>query len=115
MDEINVLTSFNPLDALESISKIYNSKQLAKVELLKLQAQIVSFDQWLSKQMKENRERRSDLLIYTESYRKQIERIIDKIIEDPEITVLYKAIFEGLLKANNELALRISEIKIQSK
>ena len=47
MDEIGIVTSFNPLDALESISKIYNTRQLSKVEILKIQAQAKSFNRWL--------------------------------------------------------------------
>lgn len=30
MDEIGIVASFNPLDALESISKIYSASQLSK-------------------------------------------------------------------------------------
>ncbi len=115
MDEIGIVTSFNPLDALESISKIYNARQLSKVEILKIQAQTKSFNKWLLEQRNENKERRADILTYTESYRKQIERIIDMILQNPETTSLYKDFFESLLKANNELALRMSEIRIKSK
>ncbi len=115
MDEIGIVSSFNPLDALESISKIYNAKQLSKVEILKIQAQTKSFNKWLLEQRNENKEVRENIIVYIESYRKQIEHIIDMILENPETTILYKDFFESLLKANNELALRMSEIRIKSK
>jgi len=110
MDEIGIVTSFNPLDALESISKIYNTRQLSKVEILKIQAQAKNFNNWLLEQRKENKEVRADIITSLESYRKQIERIIDMILHNPETSLLYKDFFEPLLKANNELALRLSEI-----
>lgn len=115
MDEIGMVASFNPLDALESISKIYNVRQLAKVEILKIQDQTKNFNKWLLEQRMENKEVRADIIIYIESYRKQIERIIDMVLQNPEIAGLYKDFFESLLKANNELALRMSEIRIKSK
>lgn len=115
MDEIGIVTSFNPLDALESISKIYNTRQLSKVEILKIQAQAKNFNNWLLEQRKENKEVRADIITSLESYRKQIERIIDMILHNPETSLLYKDFFEPLLKANNELALRLSEIRIKSK
>lgn len=115
MDEIGVITSFNPLDALESISKIYNTRQLSKVEILKIQAQANNFNNWLLVQRNENKEVRADIITSIESYRKQIERIIDMILQNPETSILYKDFFEPLLKANNELALRVSEIRIKSK
>ncbi len=115
MDEIGIVTSFNPLDALESISKIYNTRQLSKVEILKIQAQAKSFNRWLLEQRNENKEIRTDILVSIESYRRQIERIIDMILQTPETSSLYKDFFESLLKANNELALRMSEIRIKSK
>ena len=115
MDEIGVITSFNPLDALESISKIYNTRQLSKVEILKIQAQANNFNNWLLVQRNENKEVRADIITSIESYRKQIERIIDIILQNPETSILYKDFFEPLLKANNELALRVSEIRIKSK
>ena len=37
------------------------------------------------------------------------------ILQTPETASLYKDFFEPLLKANNELALRMSEIRIKSK
>ena len=70
MDEIGIVTSFNPLDALESISKIYNTRQLSKVEILKIQAQAKSFNRWLLEQRNENKEIRTDILASIESYRK---------------------------------------------
>lgn len=115
MDEIGIVTSFNPLDALESISKIYNTRQLSKVEILKIQAQAKNFNNWLLEQRNENKEVRADIITSIESYRKQIERIIDMILQNPETSILYKDFFEPLLKANNELALRMSEIRIKSK
>lgn len=115
MDEIGIITSFNPLDALESISKIYNTRQLSKVEILKIQAQANNFNNWLLVQRNENKEVRADIITSIESYRKQIERIIDIILQNPETSILYKDFFEPLLKANNELALRVSEIRIKSK
>ena len=115
MNEIEIVTSFNPLDALESISKIYSTFQLSKVEILKIQAQTKSFNKWLLEQRSENKEVRADIITYIEGYRKQIERIIDMILQNPETTSLYKDFFESLLKANNELTLRMSEIRIKSK
>ena len=115
MDEIEILTSFNPLDALESISKIYNTRQLSKIEILKIQAQAKSFNTWLLEQRNENKERRAQMIPYIESYRQQIERIINMILQYPETANLYKDFFEPLLKANNELALQMSEIQIKSK
>ncbi len=115
MDEIGIITSFNPLDALESISKIYNTRQLAKVDILKIQAQARSFNKWLLEQRNENKEMRAEIIKKAESYSKQIERIIDMILLSPETTILYKDFFESLLKANNELVLRMSEIRIKSK
>lgn len=112
MEEIGIVTSFNPLDALESISKIYNTKQLSKVEILKIQAQTKSFNNWLLEQRNENKDVRADIITYIESYRRQIERIIDMVLQNPETTILYKDFFESMLKANNELALRMSEIRI---
>lgn len=112
MEEIGIVTSFNPLDALESISKIYNTKQLSKVEILKIQAQTKSFNNWLLEQRNENKDVRADIITYIESYRKQIERIIDMVLQNPETTILYKDFFESMLKANNELALRMSGIRI---
>lgn len=115
MDEIGIVSAFNPLDALESISKIYSTKQLSKVEILKIQAEAKSFNQWILEQREENKEVREDIIRYIESYRIQIERIIDIILLNPEMASLYKDFFESLLKANNELALRVSEIRIKSK
>lgn len=115
MDEIGIVTSFNPLDALESISKIYNARQLSKVEILKIQAQTKSFNKWLLEQRIENKETRAALITNTESYRKEIERFIDIIIQNPETTSLYKDFVQFLINANNELALRISEIRIKSR
>ena len=69
----------------------------------------------IKRQRNENKEIRTDILASIESYRKQIERIIDMILQTPETASLYKDFFEPLLKANNELALRMSEIRIKSK
>lgn len=115
MDEIGIVASFNPLDALESISKIYSASQLSKVEILRIQTQARCFNQWLLEQKIENKERRARLIADIEYYRKQIERIIDIILQNPEEASIYKEYFEPLLKANNELALRASEIRITSK
>lgn len=115
MEEIGIVSSFNPLDALESISNIYNARQLAKVEILKIQAQSKNFNKWILEQRYENKEVRAEIITTIESYRKHLERIIDMILQDPETTSSYKDFFEALLKANNELALRISEIRIKSK
>lgn len=115
MDEIEIITSFNPLDALENISKIYNAKQLSKVEILRIQAQTKSFNNWLLEQKNENREVRADIITLIESYRKRIEGIIDMILQNPEMANSFKDYFEPLLKANNELALHMSEIRIKSK
>ena len=115
MDEVGIVSSFNLLDALESISKIYNARQLSKIEILKIQAQTESFNKWLLEQRNENKELRADIIKDIESYRKHIERIMDMIIQNPETTILYKDYFESLLKVNNELALRMSEIRIKSK
>lgn len=113
MDEIGIVTSFNPLDALESISKIYNTKQLSKVEILKIQAQTESFGMWISEQRSENKETREKIIKYIESYRNNIERIIDMILQEPEKTSLYKDYLELLLKSNNELTIHMSEIRIK--
>lgn len=115
MEELGIISSFNPLDALESLSKIYNARQLSKVEILKIQAQTQSFNKWILEQRNENKEVRAELIITIESYRKHLERIIDVILQNPEMTSSYKDFFEILLKSNNELALRISETRIKSK
>lgn len=96
MDEIGIVTSFNPLDALESISKIYNTKQLSRVEILKIQAQTESFRMWISEQRSENKEKREEMIKCIESYRNNIERIIDMILQEPEKTSLYKDYLELL-------------------
>lgn len=53
--QIGNFTLFNPLDALESISKIYNATQLSKVEILKIQSQTKSFNKRLIEQRNKNK------------------------------------------------------------
>ena len=48
-----------------------------------------------------------------ETHRVQICRIIDKILEDPELVSVYKDVIDSLLQANDALALRISEMRIK--
>lgn len=115
MEELEIISSFNPLDALESISKIYNTKQLSKVEVLKIQAQSRNFDRWISEQRNENKEKRNDIIKIIEDYRKHIERIMEMIIQNPDSADVFKDYFEILIKTNNDLALKISEIRIRSK
>ncbi len=112
MDEIGIVTTFNPVDALESISKIYSTKQLSRVEILKIQAQTESFSMWISEQRSENKETREDMIKSIESYRNNIERIIDMILQEPEKTSLYKDYLELLLKSNNELTIQMSKVRI---
>lgn len=113
MGELEIISSFNPLDALESISKIYSSKQLSKSEIIKIQTQAKAFNKWISEQRYENKEARTDIEKHMESYRVQICRIIDTILEAPELVSVYKDIIDLLLQANNTLALRISEMRIK--
>ncbi len=113
MDEIGIVTTFNPVDALESISKIYSTKQLSRVEILKIQAQTESFSMWISEQRSENKETREDMIKSIESYRNNIERIIDMILQEPEKTSLYKDYLELLLKSNNELTIQMSKVRIR--
>lgn len=115
MNELEIVSSFNPLDALESISKIYHSKQLAKVEILKIQAQTQSFNKWLLDQRKENKERRDDLIALTENYRDWIERLIDKMLQDPETASKYQYIVVAMIRANNDLATQIGQLRIKSR
>ncbi len=115
MDEIEIISSFNPLDALESISKIYNTKQLSKVEILRIQTQAQNFNKWILEQRNENKEIRRDIITTIEGYRKCLDYIITMILQNPETTNLYKDYFKNLLDANNELSLRMSEIRIKSK
>ncbi len=115
MDEFGIVTSFNPLDALESISKIYNARQLSRIEVQKIQAQTQCYNKWLMQQINENKKVRAQLIVDIENYRRQIERIMDIIIQNPETAIIFKDFFDSLLKANNELAVRMSEIRIRSK
>lgn len=115
MDELGIVSSFNPLDALESLSKIYNTKQLSRVGILEIQAQTQSFNKWLLEQRNENKELRAQYIPLLESYRIHIERIMDMILQNPETTFFYKDFFESLLIANNHLVSTISEIRIKSK
>lgn len=113
MGELEIISSFNPLDALESISKIYSSRQLSKSEIIKIQTQAKAFNKWISEQRYENRETRNDIKKEMETHRVQICRIIDKILEDPELVSVYKDVIDSLLQANDALALRISEMRIK--
>lgn len=115
MEQLEIISSFNPLDALESLSNIYNTKQLSKVEISKIQAQTQSFNKWILEQRNENKEVRAEFITTIESYRKGLESIIDMILQNPETTNSYKDLFEVLLKANNELTQKMSEIRIKSK
>ncbi len=115
LEEIDIVSTFNPLDALESISKMYKTKQLSKVDILKIQTQAKCFNKWITEQKDENKETRKQILESAEDYRKGLRQIIDRVLQNPEMVNQYKTYFEELLKANNELILKISEIRIKSK
>lgn len=115
MEELDIISSFNPLDALESISQIYSAKQLSKVELEKIRVQAQCFNKWILEQRKDNVERRKHLISQAEEQRKYVACLMDKILENPELAITCKDIFSDLLKSNNELAKTISDIRIQSK
>lgn len=115
MEELEIISSFNPLVALQSISQIYSVKQLSKVELLRIQTDTQKFNRWLSEQRHENEVVREDMLEKAENYRKYLDRIIDMILQNPDTTALYHDYFGELLRANNDLLVKISDIRIRNK
>ena len=115
MEELGIISSFNPLDALESISQIYSAKQLSKVEIKKIQEQTQNFNKWLYVQRNESKEIRYEHLSNAKELRQRINRMIDAILDKPELAMTYNDILNNLLKANNELAQIISNTRIQGR
>lgn len=112
MDEIGFTSAFNLVDALESISIIYNTRQLSRVELERIKAITTNFTNFISTQSCENKDARDKLSQTIKYYQEKLSLFIDKILQDPNLTDNYKDTISYLLKVNNELCMKIADTRI---
>lgn len=111
MDELGVTFSFGPLDALESLSKIYSAKQLSGIEVQRISAEMEKFYHLLKVQTYENKISRHDMLQELKKLDAEMSQWRDKCIQNPE-EKSYKEIYLKCIDSKSLLISKIGDIRI---
>lgn len=111
MDELGVTLSFGPLDALESLSRIYSAKQLSRVEELRISADMERHYHMLEVQIEENKLCRKEI----KEKMKAIENLLSiwtiLCIQNPE-SEIYQKNYAMALNAYNSAICAIGEVRV---